>query len=462
MSRGRIMLLSYHFPPSTAAGALRWEKLARFAADRGYGLDVVTLAPESLDQRDDTRLAALPEGTTVHGVAQATHWSEAAEDAASAVVRSGRALRPAREDGSSDGGAVTRPMSLAPDDIGWSLRPRALLRAWWSWKAWARDRRWAQAAAARAAALVDPRIHRAIVTCGPPHMVHATGGRLARRAGLPHIMDLRDPWSLVRRLPEELATPMSFALARRAERTAVRRAELVVTNTDALRDAMRAEYPDRTARIITVMNGYDRESLPEAPRDHRRFTVTYAGALYLDRDPRLFLRAAGRVVKVLGLTAEQFGVEFLGTGESFGSGTLAGLAREEGMSGFVTVHPRKPRGEALAFLAGSTMLLNLPQDSRYAIPSKVFEYLMFPSWVLALAAPGSPTATVLAGTGVDVVAPDDVDGMARVLEERINAFFRGERPSAIAGRERLSRSAQAEILFDALEPHLHPAGSASR
>lgn len=449
----RLLLLSYHFPPSTSAGALRWEKLAGFAAARGYGLDVVGLDPASLEQRDDSRLVGLPPETTFTGVPEeARHWSDRIESAAWAFFR-GKPRSGATENGAMATAPtpVSRPGSVAPQDVRWSLRPRALLRAWWSWKGWARDRRWAEAAARKAAGLVRPGVHRAIITCGPPHMVHHAGSRLARQVGLPHVMDLRDPWSLPRRQPEEFASPLNFAVSRGSEAFAMEGAALVVANTDALRDGMRERYPERRERIITVMNGYDEERAGVPAPGGARFTVTYAGALYLDRDPRLFLRAAGRVVKELALSPAQFGIEFLGTGEDFAGSPLSRIAAEEGVAEFLTVHPRKPRAEALAFLAGSTMLLNLPQDSRYAIPSKVFEYLGFSSWVLALTAPGAPTALALRGTSVDVVAPDDVACITSILSARVRAFLKGERPGPITGREGLSRAAQARILFDEID-----------
>lgn len=450
----RLLLLSYHFPPSTAAGALRWEKLAGFAAERGYELDVVGLAPESLESRDDARLAVLPKGTRFTGVPKTGHWAEHVEAKAWEFSRGRSGGNEPAGHGAGDvqtGRTASRPASVAPEEIRWSLRPRDLLRAWWSWKNWARNRRWAVAAARRAADLIQGGGHRAIISCGPPHMVHYTGGRLARRARLPHIMDLRDPWSLPRRQTEELASPLNFALARRCEAEAVAGAELIVVNTDPLRDAMRSLYPERSSRIVTVMNGYDNDELSAPPRRSSRFTVTYAGALYLDRDPRLFLRAAGRMVRSLGLTPDQFGIEFLGTGDEYAGVPLRTIASEEGVAAFLTIHARKPRAEALAFLAQSTMLLNLPQDSPYAIPSKVLEYLVFPSWVLALAAPESPTALALAGVGVDLVAPGNVDHITTILTARMQAFLRGERPGPITGRERLSRASQARILFDELD-----------
>src|SRR4029450_3332728 len=64
----RILLLSPHFPPGQAAGALRWQKLARFAADRGWGTAVLPLDPASLPAMDSSRLADLPAGVRVYGI----------------------------------------------------------------------------------------------------------------------------------------------------------------------------------------------------------------------------------------------------------------------------------------------------------------------------------------------------------------------------------------------------------
>ena len=64
----RLLLISFHFPPGGAAGALRWQKLSHFAAERGWGLDVISLHPSGLEKTDNTRLADLPPGTRVFGV----------------------------------------------------------------------------------------------------------------------------------------------------------------------------------------------------------------------------------------------------------------------------------------------------------------------------------------------------------------------------------------------------------
>jgi glycosyltransferase involved in cell wall biosynthesis len=280
-------------------------------------------------------------------------------------------------------------------------------------------------------------------------MTHSGGRRLSLATGLPLVIDLRDPWSIRRRIHEEYASPVYFQLADRYEAAAVRHASLVVANTEASRDAMRAKYPREAARIITVMNGYDEDEVPRSAR-REAFVIAYTGILYLQRDPRLLFRAAARVVGELGLGPEQFRFEFMGD-TTAGSGVpIESIARDEGLEGYVRARPRRPRREALELLADAALLLVYPHNP-LAIPSKVFEYMRYDAWLLALAEPGTPTETILRNTGADVIAPGDVDGMTALLRMRYRQFAAGERPPHLRNVEPFSRRNQAGILLDALE-----------
>ncbi|MDQ6828452.1 MAG: hypothetical protein M3081_06250 [Gemmatimonadota bacterium] len=453
----RLLLLSYHFPPAQAVGALRWQKFARFIAERGWGLDVITLHPSDLKSKDPSRLAELPEGMRVLGVPRSSPLIERIEHEVWTIYRKlsprrvGVATEAAENAQAPFPKAERRPGSLGHAEMHWARHvPRDFVRTYYAWLEYARTGAWAHDAAELAMRVADPRVHLAIVSCGPPHMVHDAGRRVARRVGRPFIMDMRDPWRLVQRLPEEVASPLWMRLAARHERDAVRDATLVVANTAPLRAAMQARYPDAADRIITVMNGYDDERLPRTRRD-ARFTLLYAGTIYLDRDPRLLFRAAARVIRELALTPAQFGMEFIGAADTYAGAEIVGMAAQEGIREFVRSRPPMSRAMAMQELAGATMLVSLPQDSDMAIPSKVFEYMRFEAWVLALTTPQSATAGVLGVTGADVCAPDDVDGIAAVLARRYRQFAAGEMPPRLAQDERFSRRTQARILLDAID-----------
>jgi hypothetical protein len=86
-----------------------------------------------------------------------------------------------------------------------------------------------------------------------------------------------------------------------------------------------------------------------------------------------------------------------------------------------------------------------------AIPAKVYEYLRFQAWLLILAKPASATAALLRGSEADVVDPQDLDAMTRVVRTRYEQFVRGERPLAVGRDGRFDRRVQAKILLDAID-----------
>lgn len=458
--RDRLLLISYHFPPGQATGALRWQRLSTFAAERGWALDVVTLDPAHASSTDATRLDELPPGIRIFGVPRAEppgvdrlvdggwrayrgfrEWRERTHVAASGVVSLDQVpLREKRD------GIRRHELRRLP------RTPRDLIRAYNSWLGFDIERRWARHAAALAVRIAPGATPiRAVIACGPPHMTHEAGRLASERLGLPFIMDMRDPWSTVPRLHEPLASPLWYTLAERHERRAVARSRLIVTNTTPAAQAMQQLYPASASRIITVMNGFDDEPLPP-PRAEKRFLMAYAGAIYTNRNPRLIFRASARVIREFGLTPADFGIEFMGQVAELHGMPLEAIAQDEGVGDFVRLHPPAPRRVALEFLASAAVLISLPQDVETAIPSKVFDYMRHHAWLLALVETGTATELVLRGTDADVVAPNDLEGLTSLLRDRYLQFRKGLRPTPIAARAaQLSRRAQAEIFFGALD-----------
>ncbi len=334
--------------------------------------------------------------------------------------------------------------------LRWGIGPGALLKTWRAWRSFARDRAWADAAAAAAMRVAEAGTHAAVVSCGPPHMAHLAARDVAGRLGVPFVMDLRDPWALAPAVEASLASPLWYRLAERCEAAAVDAAALVVANTPALRDALRTAHPAAAVRVIAILNGCDEEPVPPPVRDGV-FRVTYAGNLYIDRDPRPFFRAAARVAREAGAGPERFAIELVGHVDAFGGRSVRDLAEREGLLEHLIVLPRVPRGEALRILARASVLLSLPQDVDLAIPSKLFEYMQFPAWVLALAREGSATELLLRGSGADVVDPGDEDGIAAALRDRFRRWASGEIAAPLNADGRFGRRRQARMLLDALD-----------
>lgn len=450
----RLLLISYHFPPSPEVGGLRWQQLAGHAAEHGWGLDVVTRDPATLQAPDYGRLASLPESVRVFGVQESPSRLEQWEQWGLSLWRSLRPRRP--EPGPADptaarSGSGSRPGSLHRSNIRWfPPTPRKLLRAYHAWSLFVPMKHWANLALERARLVMDPALHAAVVTCGPPHPIHEAGRRLAEYSGMPHILDLRDPWSLQERVLEPKASPLYFFIERWHERRCVAKAALIVSNTAPATSALRQTYPDAPGRFLTVLNGFDESAVPGCPA-RSRFVIAYAGSIYFDRNPRLLFRAVARLITAEALTPLDIALHFVGNVEHFDGISLRDMAREEGVEDFLSLQARLPREGLLQVLEQASMLVSLPQDSHMAIPSKIYEYMPFHASLLAMAEPGSATAQLLAGSGAEIAAPEDVDSMAEIVARRYHEFNAGRIPTPLAEDRSFSRGQQADILFTAIE-----------
>jgi glycosyltransferase involved in cell wall biosynthesis len=456
-----LLLISYHFPPGGGIGALRWRRMIPLLADAGWSVDVVTALP-ALGDPTTERIPDLPSTTEVVAVPDLPPVAARVEDAAWRLRRAASEAVRRRPDpdgthgprggGEAAGGrgaAPARPPSVPSDRLGWRLTsPRGGLRLYWTWLERRRARLWARAAADAALKLAARRPVVAAIVSTPPHWTQAAGPRLARQLGVPYVADLRDPWAATRFLPEHVATPAWLHLARAAERASLRAASLVLANTEASAEALRAAHPSEAERIRVVRNGWD--TATPAREGDGRFVVAYAGSIYGDRSPVPLFRGAALARTRRGLTPKTFGIELMGAIDR-GADWVEGLARAEGVADLVRVHPPASREEARDFMARAAVLVSLPWSQDLSVPAKVYEYLGHEAWPLVLAAPGSAPAVMLQGSGAVVADPQDPEEIAQFLCDRYDRWRDGARPGAVAGRDAFHRSAAVRTLADALQ-----------
>ncbi len=228
MSERKVLLLTYHFPPSAAAAVHRMLGLVRFLPR--FGWQPIVVAPPRIhyEPEDASLLDQVPPGTPVVR-----------------VPLGGKLLR-----------------YLAPSGH-W------LPRAWRACRQIVREQR-----------------PEAVITSSPPGCIHYLGLGLQARYGLPWLTCFRDPW--VANFHER----SSALFDRLGERLVVRRASCIVANTPLGMEGLRRAYPEQADKIVTITNGFDPPELPApaAPRGET-LTLLHAGELYHGRDPRGLLDA---------------------------------------------------------------------------------------------------------------------------------------------------------------------------
>ena len=437
-SARRILLLTTTYPPRTEVGAARWEGFTPYLASAGWGLDAVIEQPPDTEHADWGRLARLPADVRVVAITPGNPWWHDAIKRARTAFRSRRGERPEvvyEVEAYSGGGAAARP----------GLR-HALDAAVHT----SRSLQGTLDLTHAADAIVDAR-HRVVVSSGPPHYVHVAASRVAAKHRLPHIVDLRDPWGgaeplglVARLIPDRRLS--------RFERPTLEHAALILTNTAAAERALAERFPMLRDRIRCMPNGSDVEPVSAESRPRpTRFQIAHSGSLYLDRDPRPFLRAVGRVRARLALGPDDLRVVFMGTQARIAGRSLTELAAEAGLAGIFEERPSGTRDEARQLLRESSMAVAFQGETRTQVPAKVFEYVAFPVWLLALVGAESATAELLADSDAIVLDIDDEAGTERAIERCVQRFRAGESARPVGWDGRFSRARQAERLIAELQ-----------
>lgn len=450
----RLLLLSANFAPSSVVGALRWSRAVALLDAHGFAFDVVCAEPAPGTGSEQALLDALPPGTRVVAVPAPPDgpWRRAMGLLASAARLRAR-LRPARPEAppAAAGAAAAAPVTSATsavragaDGIAAVERaslPREVLRALTFLAQDEGEERWARAAVAAAAAHFPAGDYAAIVTSGPPHAVHLHADRLAQRAGVPHVVDLRDPWTHWSWVDGSKESPLFLRRTRPRQAAVMQAAQLVLTTTERQTATLRAHYPAAAARIHTVLNGADDEPLPPAT-DDGVFRLAYTGTLYVDRDPGPLFSAIRTFADEAELGPDRLQVEFMGHVEVLGRRRVRDIAEQAGVSPWLVLTPVRPRAEAMRLLARSHVLISFAERLKETIPAKVFEYARFPAWLLLVGPDDQATNELLAGGGALTAPADDVAAMRAALARAYAAWRAEGRPRPIAEQLPLARAAQ--------------------
>ena len=102
-------------------------------------------------------------------------------------------------------------------------------------------------------------------------------------------------------------------------------------------------------------------------------------------------------------------------------------------------------------LLTSSMAVAFQGETRTQVPAKVFEYVAFPVWLLALVGAESATADLLADSDAIVLDIDDEAGTERAIERCVQRFRAGESARPVGWDGRFSRARQAERLIAELQ-----------
>lgn len=355
-----ILIFAYHYPPDTAIGGARPYRFSKYLKRLGYRVHVIS--------------AAKGGGTPEPGVSYLA-------DPFYATPRDGAGWQVER--------AIRRTLLPGASGLRWALRASTLARNLIRENGGSRV---------------------TLLSTYPPVGAHLAGWLAARSAKVPWIADFRDPMA-DRRVLDLATTLHKISLAFLERRLVLKRASLIIANTDTAADHYQREYPGRVRDIHLIWNGFDPEQRfePILVPGREQMVVTHTGELYIGRTAAPILESIQRLIDAGRLRADSLKVRLIGPAAPYCLPQQEFLDRARTQGWLDLVNASVPRDEALTVMRSSDALLLLQPQSTVQVPGKLFEYLLTGHPILAFVPRDSPVERILEKSGIlyRCVHPED-------------------------------------------------------
>lgn len=407
----KIILVSFHFPPDAAVGAIRVAKFVKYLPEFGWTPFVLTANEKAYDSTDQSRMSDVVDLETVFRTVvwpdpsamymRVKKWWYCIRGRQHIFQEKTDTYRRTK-DGKPEGRLrraryiLLSIIKLADGKLGWI--PPAMLRA-----------------------LLIIKQHKVnyVLTSGPPHAAHLVGLVLKLVHGTQWIADFRDPFILNPIRGTFFKSRLSETIEQWIEKKIVTHADKVISVAGRMSQAFVECYPElEKSKFVTISNGFDPDDFSglSKPKNSYKFRITYTGTFYLGRTPSLFLRAVRELFCEKKIPREEVEIVFIGSSRYVDGKSIEEIVRDEGLSSVTKIRDPLPYKQALEEMTASHALLLLAPEQYYQIPAKTFEYMASGANIIALISDGA-TADLLRETGCGIVAePNSIHQIKAAIE----------------------------------------------
>jgi glycosyltransferase involved in cell wall biosynthesis len=363
-SKGTVLLLAFHFPPSNTSGATRPFRFYKYLPSLGYGVQVLT-ASKPVPNDVQPNVICLPDNDQEPGRSfprMSVH----------------RLLR----------------YIAASESLSWSFRAGDTAEQVFS----------------------QERIC-AVLSTSSPTVSHIVAARFKHRYGIPWIADFRDPMAGD---PFRKQTGITGYMDRAMQKWIFRRADALIATTDATVELWQRQHPEQGRKMHLIWNGFDPEDmLTASPIPERKYKLlVHAGTLYGPRHPGVLLCALHRLIQRGLLSPKKLLVRLIGASDEGWSRNPQQVEELVRLGCLQHDGRRVSTEEARQAVAGADGLILLDSHAEggaVQLPAKIFDYVRIGRPILAITTHNSPADRLLARSGIPYCAiypedtPEEVD-----------------------------------------------------
>ncbi len=435
MSKRKILLVSYYFPPLGGVGTYRALKLARFLPDHGWQPHVLTPRAAHYYCIDNTLTEQIPPEVKVHRTESLDPF---------------RLFRRLRGGG---GGAVLDGTRSDPL-FGKMTRMAKGINTW----LFLPDNKigWLRFAAGAGIRIVRDEGIDLVYTINVPQTCHLIGREIRRATGVPWVADFRDAWTANPDLKP--ATPVHRSISSGMEKSVLREASRIVAVNDTIRDLLRHSGDLPEEKAITIHNGFDPVDFEDLPKkEFQRFTMVFIGTFHRRTDPALLLAPYAAALRSGSIPAGKSRIVIVG-GQTERTAEVIkrlGLEQEVELTGFVA------HRESLSWMVSADLLLQViagGPGSEQIVSGKLYEYMASGKPVLSIGPAGEARRMVESLRIGQAVDAGDRAAVEKSLVDFYNAHANGGIPYQ-ADRDAINRfsfPAQTGVLVETINSLLTP------
>jgi hypothetical protein len=349
----RVLIITYHWPPSGGITVLRCLKIAKYLRDFGWEPIIFTAENAAYQYLDFTNDKDIPEGLEIHKV-------PITEPINAFKFFSGRKKDAPLQNITANS---SRKKTII-DKLGMWVRGNFFIP----------DARfmWIKPSVAYLSDYLKNNPVDAIFTDGPPHTNTVIGMRLSQRFGIPWIADFQDPWTQVDYYADLYIGKRADKKHKALEQEVFHTAKKITIASPT----WKADLESIGAKNVDVLYyGYDEaDFVGFQPVKNEVFTIVHAGLLGSDRNPIGFFESLGKLIEQHPDLAAKVQIQLAGEVDYSVRKTIEenGLARVTKYVGMIS------RQEVLKLYEASSLLLlpiNKASNAKGRIPGKLFELL---------------------------------------------------------------------------------------
>ena len=406
----RLLIVTYHFPPDGAIGAVRPYQFARLLPDHGIETWVLTVQEDYAERLDVSfQPEGIPENRIVRTQVRPSRRDRYLQITAPLRAWIKRLSHSERTEDSSRQIAFSPPLAGKRTLLLWKC-----FTEWLSYPDWYHG--WYRPALKAVDRLFERFRFSAVFSTSPPRTAALIAHQVARRYRVPWIMDLRDPWLDY----DEGWSAVKCALLRHFYLSSfaqcLQLADAIVVNTKAYAINLRAKYPFCREKLCVLPNGVDSSVIISQTPCARpgKLVIAHFGTVYGTRTARPFLEGVARWLSTAPEARRSVETWFYGDTQSE---DVADLAMRLGIAEMVRVHPAVPRQDVFQLMEQCAVLLLLAQKQPLQVPGKVYEYLAMGKPIIAMTERDGATGMLLqdAPGSYIVETPEDVAQVLNVL-----------------------------------------------